>query len=215
MSKLYITDANGDFDLSADLIKEIKEELNVKEVIENQDLSRFVKYSIKPQLKTLGPKYGALLGAIRNFFASCDANEIVKIVRSGELYKTNLNGTEVEFAESDILIAVEQSTEYSSATEGSLAVVLDTKLTEELLNEGMVREFVSKVQNLRKTSGYDVTDRIYISVDGDEDIVSTILESTNVILKDCLAISLNRSSTGEFKDEFEYNGKKATLYIRR
>ncbi len=215
LARLYITDANGAFDLSADLTNQIKEELNVKEVIENEVLSQFVKYSIKPQLKTLGPKYGALLGEIRNFFASCNANEVVATVRSGNTYKTMLKGTEVEFSEADILIAVEQTPAYTSATEGSLAVVLDTTLTEELIEEGTVREFVSKVQNLRKSSGYEVTDRINISVSGNQNLTDLILKNTQTILKDCLALSVTNGNQGEFNDEFEYNGETVTLFISR
>jgi len=215
LAKLYITDANGKFDLNADLIKEIKEELNVKQVIENQDLSQFVKYLIKPQLKTLGPKYGALLGAIRNFFASCNANEIVNCVKNGGTYKTTLNGTDVEFTENDILVSVEQSSDYSSATEDSLAVVLDTHLTSELIDEGIVREFVSKIQSLRKTSGYEVTDRISIYINGDNQLEKVLLLNIDVVLKDCLAIILEKGTTGEFSDEFEYNNKKLTFYIKR
>ncbi len=215
LAKLYITDANGKFDLDANLITQIKEELNVKEIIENEDLSKFVKYSIKPQLKTLGPKYGSLLGEIRNFFANCDANQVVACVRSGNTFKTTLNGTLVEFAESDILISVEQTSAYTSATEGSLAVVLDTTLTQELIEEGTVREFVSKVQNLRKTSGYEVTDRINISVDGNPDLVDLIVKNEPTIVKDCLALSVSQGTSGEFNDEFEFDNKTITVYISK
>ena len=215
LAKLYITDANGKFDLSSDLINQIKEELNVKEVVENEDLSKFVKYSIKPQLKTLGPKYGSLLGAIRNFFATCDANDVVKQVKNGGLFKTTLNGQEVEFVESDILIAVEQTPDYTSGAEGSLAVVLDTHLTDDLIKEGTVREFVSKVQTLRKSSGYEVTNRIKVEVNGDEELVKMLLDSEETIKKDCLALSVKQGSTGEFSDEFEYNDQKVMLYISR
>ena len=215
LSKLYITDANGEFDLSKELISQIKDELNVKEVVENENLSQFVKYSIKPQLKTLGPKYGALLGDIRNFFANCNANEIVAVVRNGNTFKTTLKGTEIELTEDDILISVEQTTDYTSATEGSLAVVLDTHLTDALVEEGTVREFVSKVQTLRKSSGYEVTDRINICVDGDMVLEQVILNNESTILKDCLALSVKKGTTGEFCDEFEYNDKRVNLYIAR
>ena len=215
LSKLYITDASQKFDLSKDLIKEIKEELNVKEIIENEDLSQFVKYLIKPQLKTLGPKYGPLLGEIRKFFASCNANEIVKLVKNGGTYKTTLNGNEIELTENDILISVEQSSNYTSATLESLAVVLDTTLTKELIEEGMVREFVSKVQSLRKTSGFEVTDRITISVCGDEEILSIILQNKEQIKKDCLALDVTLTNTSEYSDTFEYDNKTVTLYINR
>ncbi|MBO7528090.1 MAG: isoleucine--tRNA ligase [Clostridia bacterium] len=215
LSKLYITDASGKFDLSYYLVAQIKEELNVKEVIENENLSKFVKYSIKPQLKTLGPKYGALLGAIRNYFATCNANEIVESVKGGNVYKFALNGTDIELSEDDILVSVEQTGEYTSATEDSMAVVLDTHLTQELIEEGTVREFVSKVQNLRKSSGYEVTDRIIIAVDGDADLTQTIVNNKDTILKDCLAKDLTVGTNGEFDDTFEYNDKTVKLYISR
>ena len=215
LSKLYITDASEKFDLSEDLINQIKEELNVKEVVENENLSQFVKYSLKPQLKTLGPKYGKLLGDIRNFFASCDTGSVVEQVKNGGVYKTTLSGTEVEFTENDILVSTEQTADYVSATDGSLAVVLDTHLSQELLDEGMVREFVSKVQNLRKSSGYEVTDRIVIGIDGDKELEDVLLANTCTILKDCLALDVKKSNSGEFSDEFEYNDKKLALYISR
>lgn len=215
LSKLYITDAHGKFDLSADLILQIKEELNVKQVVENEDLSKFVKYVIKPQLKTLGPKYGALLGEIRKFFANCNANEIVEVVKSGKVYQTTLAGKPVEFAESDILISVEQTADYTSASEGSLAVVLETHISEELLREGIVREFESKVQNLRKSSGFEVVDRINIVVSGDPKMEEILLAAKNSIKNDCLALSVERGTPNGFADEFEFDGKKLEFSISK
>ena len=215
LSKLYITDANKKFELDGDLVAQIKDELNVKEVIENENLSKFVKYSIKPQLKTLGPKYGSLLGEIRNFFANCNANEIVETVKKGNVYKVTLKSVPVEFTENDILVSVEQSNDYTSAADESLAVVLDTHLTDELIEEGIVREFVSKVQSLRKTSGYDVVDRIYIEVNGDEYLTKTLLKNKDIILKGCLSVDIKKGTNGEFNDKFELEDKALTIYISR
>jgi len=93
--------------------------------------------------------------------------------------------------------------------------VLDTQLTQELIDEGTVREFVSNIQNLRKSSGYEVTDRINITVDGDQALTETLLSATNTILKDCLALSFTKGATGEFCQEFDYNGQKVVFYISR
>lgn len=215
LSKLYITDASGKFELKSDLINQIKEELNVKEIIENENLSKFVKYSIKPQLKTIGPKYGKLLGKIREYFASANANEIVETVKNGNIYKFSIDENEIELSENDILVSVEQTKDYSSATEGSLAVVLDTHLSDELIKEGIVREFVSKIQTLRKNSGFEVTDRIYIQINGDEYLEKIILENEQTILKDCLALNIKKGLQGIASDTFEYDSKIITLYISK
>ncbi len=215
LSKLYLTEANNKTTLSEGFVKILKEELNVKEVVQHENLSNFVSYSLKPQLKTLGPKYGKLLNGIREFLLNCDANLVVGTVEAGNVYKTTINGEEVEFSKDDLLIAVNQKEGFASATSDSIAVVLDTHLTTELIEEGIVREFVSKVQNLRKASNFVVTDRINIEVSGDELLEQTILKYANQIKGDVLALSVKVGQNGTNHEEFDLNDKKLTTYIEK
>ncbi len=215
LSKLYLTEANNKTTLSEGFVKILKEELNVKEVVQHENLSNFVSYSLKPQLKTLGPKYGKLLNGIREFLLNCDANLVVGTVEAGNVYKTTINGEEVEFSKDDLLIAVNQKEGFASATSDSIAVVLDTHLTKELIEEGIVREFVSKVQNLRKASNFVVTDRINIEVSGDELLEQTILKYANQIKGDVLALSVKVGQNGTNHEEFDLNDKKLTTYIEK
>ncbi len=215
LGELYLTDANNKTNLPANIVQILKDELNVKKVMQHEDLSKFVNYTLKPQLKTIGPKYGKKLNAIREFLTTCNAMEVVKTVESGEVFKTTIDGEEVEFAKEDLLISVSQKEGYASATDGNVAVILDTHLTQELLEEGVYREFVSKVQNLRKSSGYVVTDRIYIEISGDKSAEEIILKFANQIKQDVLALDVKVGTKGEFSEEFNLNDKMLKVAIRR
>ena len=141
--------------------------------------------------------------------------QVVKTVESGEVFKTTIDGDEVEFSKDDLLISVSQKEGFASATDGNVAVILDTHLTQELLDEGMYREFVSKVQNLRKASGYIVTDRIYIEISGEKDVVDVILKFADQIKQDVLALSITCGTNGEFSEDFNLNDKMLKVFIRR
>lgn len=214
LQKLYLTDAQNKTSLNEDFIKILKEELNVKEVEQNSDLSKFIDYSLKPQLKTLGPKYGKLLGAIRSNLENCNANQVVAKVRAGEKYSFIVGEERVELSEDDLLINVLQKEGFASASEGGLAVVFDAHLTKELVDEGLVREFVSKVQGLRKSSNFEVTDRIRIELDGDNEIVDTLLKFKESISQDVLAVEFKRGNIGDFSEELDLNAK-VTVYISK
>ena len=213
LKTLYLTDAQNQTALTEEYVKILKEELNVKEVIQNANLSEFVSYSLKPQLKTIGPKYGKLLNDIRKNLETCDANQVVKQVKGGKLYKFEVNGQMVELSEEDLLINVNQKEGFASASDNALAVIFDTNLTEELINEGIVREFVSRVQALRKSSGLEVTDRIIIEVDGE--LKNVILYASNAIASDVLAISIKEGKKGQFVEEFDLGKGKVTTYISK
>lgn len=215
LSKLYLTEANNKTTLSDGFVKILKEELNVKEVVQHENLSHFVSYSLKPQLKTLGPKYGKLLNGIREFLQNADANLIVSTVESGKVFKTEINGELVELNKDDLLIAVNQKEGFASATSDSIAVVLDTHLSPELIEEGIVREFVSKVQNLRKSSNFVVTDRINIEVSGDKELVEVVLKYATQIKGDVLALSVKVGKNGTNSEEFDLNDKKLTTFISK
>lgn len=215
LNELYLTDANNKTTLTEDLVQILKDELNVKAVKQHEDLSNFVNYTLKPQLKTLGPKYGKKLNAIREFLATCDALKVVETVEKGEVFKVELDGETVEFSKEDLLISVSQKEGYASATDGNIAVILDTHLTEQLIEEGIYREFVSKVQNLRKSSNYVVTDRISIEVSGDKYLEELILKFANQVKQDVLAVSVTVGENGEFSEEFNLNDKLLKVSISR
>lgn len=215
LSKLYLTEANNKTTLSEGFVKILKEELNVKEVVQHENLTNFVTYSLKPQLKTLGPKYGKLLNAIREFLLSADANKIVSTVEGGGVIKTTLCGETVELGKDDLLIAVNQKEGFASATNDNIAVVLDTHLTQELIEEGIVREFVSRVQNLRKSSNFVVTDRINIEVSGNEKLEQIVLKYATQIKGDVLALSVKKGNKGTHSEEFDLNDNKLLTSISK
>ena len=215
LNELYLTDANNKTTLTEDLVQILKDELNVKAVKQHEDLSNFVNYTLKPQLKTLGPKYGKKLNAIREFLATCDALKVVETVEKGDVFKVELDGDTVEFSKDDLLISVSQKEGYASATDGNIAVILDTHLTEQLIEEGIYREFVSKVQNLRKSSNYVVTDRISIEVSGDKYLEELVLKFANQVKQDVLAVSVTVGENGEFSEEFNLNDKMLKVTISR
>ncbi|MBR1675908.1 MAG: isoleucine--tRNA ligase [Clostridia bacterium] len=161
LQKLYVA-ADRKVKLTEGLYEIAKDELNIKEFELLPDASRFVNYILKPQLKTLGPKYGAKLGAIRKFLENCNAAEVVATVKAGKTYSVELEGTTVEFTLDDLLIASEPAEGFVSESSDGLTVVLDAHLTDELILDGAEREVVSHVQALRKKSGFEVTDRINI-----------------------------------------------------
>ena len=215
LNELYLTDANNKINLKPNLIQILKDELNVKDVKQHEDLSKFVNYTLKPQLKTIGPKYGKKLNAIREFLTTCDAMKVVSTVEKGEVFKTMIDGEEVEFSKDDLLISVSQKEGYASATDGNIAVILDTHLTQELIEEGIYREFVSKVQNLRKSSNYVVTDRIHIEISGDKEVEDIILKFANQVKQDVLALSVKVGTDGEFSEEFNLNDRMLKVSIKR
>ncbi|MDD4816260.1 MAG: class I tRNA ligase family protein, partial [Clostridia bacterium] len=193
LSKLYLTDATEKTDLSEEMTNILKEELNVKEVIQNADLNKFMSYKLKPQLRTIGPKYGKFLNDIREYLNACETNKVVETVKKGEIYKFEVKGNKFELSNEDLLIEVEQKANYASSIFENFAVILDTTLTTQLIDEGYVREFVSKIQNLRKSSGFEVTDRIEITLNGDADIVEIITNNSKDIAEDVLAVKFEKS----------------------
>ena len=212
LSKMLVK-ADEEGKLSDELLALLADELNVKEIERVTDDSEFVGYSLKPQLKTLGPKYGALLGGIREFFNNCDATAIVKCVEAGDIYKTEIKGTTVEFSKEDLLISTENKSGYVAESAGGITVILDTNLTEELVDEGIARELVSKLQTMRKEAGFDVTDHIAIGYDGEGRVVEVIGNTFKAeITSDVLADSISREIKGYTK-EWDVNGEKITLSV--
>ena len=204
-----------DLDLDKELIELIKDELNIEKVTFVSSAKEYLTFEIKPQLKTLGPKYGALIGKIRNYFANCNANEIVEVVQRGEEFKFELDGTEIAVLASDLLITPLSKEGFSCQSFGGITVILDTKLTAELKIKGDVREFVSKLQSLRKELNFEVTDHINIFIDGEDEIVGEILSNSETISKDTLANSVVKKQDLTEVKTFDINGKSLKVWIEK
>ena len=193
----------------------IADELNVKEVRFVDDASSFISYRVKPQLKTLGPRYGKLLPKINQYLAGEGVgNAVVAAHNRGESYKFDIDGTEISLATADVLVSTEENAGFVTVTEHDLSVVLDTNLTPELIEEGFVREIVSKVQTMRKEAGFEVTDHIVLSHHGNSLIEGIFARHGAEIAADTLADSIKLGSAGYVKD-WEINGESVTLGVER
>ncbi len=212
LAAMYVT---GGKDIDEETIEILKEELNVKRVICGKEAEKYVDYEIKPQLKTLGPKYGSLLGEIRKFLANCNAVEVVNTVKQGKPYVAEFNGKQVEFSESDLLIGSKNKEGFVASGDGVFTVVLDTNLTEELVSEGIMREIVSKIQTMRKENDFVVTDHIAVSVEGDEQVLCAVNRFKDDIARDTLCDRLAFDGDGEFKKQWDVNGHDAVIAIKK
>ena len=155
--------------------KIIEEELNIKEVLFTDEIADFITYSFKPQLRTVGPKYGKQLGGIRTALSEIDGTAAMAEVRSTGQLELNIDGTSVVLSEEDLLIETAQMEGYISESDNSITVVLDTNLTPELVEEGFVREIISKVQTMRKEAGFEVMDKICVYIK-DNDVIKGIAQ---------------------------------------
>ena len=193
----------------------IADELNVKKVRFVDDASSFISYRVKPQLKTLGPRYGKLLPKINQYLAGEGVgNAVVAAHNRGESYKFDIDGTEISLAAEDVLVSTEENAGFVTVTEHDLSVVLDTNLTPELIEEGFVREIVSKVQTMRKEAGFEVTDHIVLSHHGNSLIEGIFARHGAEIAADTLADSIKPGSAGYVKD-WEINGESVTLGVEK
>ncbi len=208
LSKMYVTGSM----LSDELNALIEDELNVKKVLHADGEGDFVTYEIKPQLKTIGPKYGKLLNKIREHLANADGKAIVNAVATGT-YKTVIDGTEVEFTKDDILVSVKNKEGYSSEVDGDLSVILDTALTDELIEEGVVREIVSKIQSLRKEAGFEVVDHIVVGYNADGLCAKVLAENKEIgaaVLADAVVDKLDG-----YTKELDINDNAVTLSVKK
>ena len=193
----------------------IADELNVKEVKFVDDASSFISYRVKPRLKTLGPRYGKLLPKINQYLAGEGVgNAVVAAHNRGESYKFDIDGTEISLAAEDVLVSTEENAGFVTVTEHDLSVVLDTNLTPELIEEGFVREIVSKVQTMRKEAGFEVTDHIVLSHHGNSLIEGIFARHGAEIAADTLADSIKPGASGYVKD-WEINGESVTLGVEK
>ena len=173
----------------------------------------FVTYEIKPQLKTIGPKYGKLLGKIKEHLANADGKAIVNAVATGT-YKVDIDGTEVEFSKDDILVSVKNKEGFSSEVDGDISVILDTALTAELIEEGAMREIVSKIQTMRKEAGFEVTDHITLGFKTDCALLTKIMNDNTTVRNTVLADEVRNDIDGYTK-EWDIGDDKITLSVKK
>lgn len=179
-------------DLIEDLVPLIKEELNVKEVVFEHDLNEFMDFSLKPNFKVAGPMLGSNVKAFAAALAKADAVEIITKVQSGEKYEFTVNNQTVELNEEILDIRISAKEGYDVATGNNLFTIIDTNLTEDLINEGYAREFISKVQQMRKNNGYEMMDRIQIFYNGSEEIDRAVNEFEEFIKSETLADTIEK-----------------------
>jgi isoleucyl-tRNA synthetase len=189
----------------------VLDELNIKSFDFADNAEKYISYKLKPQLKTLGPKYGKKLGVISSFLANCNAKEVVSAVKNGGTYV--IEGEGISLTSEDLQIFTESANGYVAAEDGGVTVALDTNLTEELILEGIEREIVSKIQNMRKDAGFEVTDRIdiYFTAEG---MALKVLERAD-FAGDVLCEKVQKGTAEGFTKEQNINGEKVTLTIVR
>ncbi len=191
----------------------IAKELNIKAAQIVEDNSSFVGYEIKPQLKTIGPKYGKLLGGIKQYLANCDAAKVVSDVENGT-HTADINGVSVEFAKEDLLITTTSKEGMFSESDKGITVTIDTNLTDELIREGVARELVSKIQTMRKEAGFEVTDHINIGYVA-TGLAADVLANDGGILQDVLADGIQNKQIEGYTKDWNINGDNVTLYITK
>ncbi len=193
----------------------IVEELNVKEVVFTDDVREFTSYSFKPQLRTVGPKYGKQLGGIQKELASLDGNAAMDELNAQGALKFDINGGSVELSKEDLLIEMSQKEGYVSEADNTVTVVLHTELTEELMEEGFVYEVISKIQTMRKDADFEVMDHIRVSIDGNDKIAGIVKKNESIISAKVLADEMVTGETLEASKEWNVNGENVTISISR
>ncbi|NLW40435.1 MAG: isoleucine--tRNA ligase [Tissierellia bacterium] len=197
-----------------DLVPLIKEELNVKEVVFEKDLSQFMNYSLRPNFKVVGPILGSKVKAFGKALNELDPHEAVARLEAGGKLVLNLDGEDVEIAKDYVMVTITAKEGFDVAMENNLFVILDTTLTKDLINEGYAREFISKVQQMRKNNGYEVLDKINIYYDGNDEIAEAVKLYEDYIKEETLAISINRVSDDSFEKQ-DLNGHMTGIKLEK
>ncbi len=193
----------------------VKEELNVKNVKFTDEVREFTSYTFKPQLKTVGPKYGKLLGGIKVALSSLDGNAAMDELNAADALKLDVNGQEVTLFREDLLIESAQMEGYVSENDNGITVVLDTNLSEELLEEGFVREIISKVQTMRKEANFEVMDNIAITYEGSEKAEAVFAAHAQEIGAETLAVSVDKKAPEGYTKEWKINGENVVLGVEK
>ena len=193
----------------------IADELNVKEVKFADDVESFISYSFKPQLRTVGPKYGKLLNGIRTALSEINGTAAMKELRDNGVLVLDIDGNKVELAEEDLLIETAQSEGYVTETDGETSVVLDTNLTPELIQEGFVREIISKVQTMRKEAGFEVMDKIIVYAKDNDKIMDIMKANQDEIKREVLAENIILGEAEGYTKEWNINKEAVTLGVSK
>lgn len=212
ISRMYI---KSDFTLSEFYQEIIEDELNVKEVVFTDDVRDFTSYTFKPQLRTVGPKYGKQLGGIQKHLAALDGNAAMDELNADGALKFDVDGVAVELTKDDLLIDMAQKEGYVSQEDNKMTVVLDTNLTPELVEEGFVYEIISKIQTMRKESGFEVTDHIRVSINGNDKLSEIAQKNKEAISGKVLADELTSGAEYGVSKEWNINGENAVIAVER
>ena len=212
ISRMYI---KSDFTLSEFYQEIIEDELNVKEVVFTDDVRDFTSYTFKPQLRTVGPKYGKQLGGIQKHLAALDGNAAMDELNADGALKFDVDGVAVELTKDDLLIDMAQKEGYVSQEDNRMTVVLDTNLTPELVEEGFVYEIISKIQTMRKESGFEVTDHIRVSINGNDKLSEIAQKNKEAISGKVLADELTSGAEYAVSKEWNINGENAVIAVER
>jgi isoleucyl-tRNA synthetase len=192
----------------------ILDELNVKAVEFVDDASKFTSYSFKPQLRTLGKRYGKLVPQIGEYLKNNDGNALMSELKEHGVIKFAIDGVDIELAQEDVLVATEQTDGFVAESDKNTTVVLSTNLTPELIEEGFARELTSKLQTMRKEAGFEVLDRINVYYEGNDTIAKIFADNGESIAKDVLADSVSEGKAGYAK-EWNINGERVTLSVEK
>ena len=212
IGKMYV---KAEAELS-DFYKEIiEDELNVKEVEFTNDVRAYSSYSFKPQLKTVGPKYGRLLGKIKQALSEVDGNTAMDELNEKGQLTFDIDGETVELTKDDLLIEIAQTEGFESGNDGDITVVLDTNLTPELVEEGFMREIISKIQTMRKEAGFEVMDKITVYSDGNDKIAELISKNEDTVKNDVLATEIITGKIEGYSKEWNINGENVTFGVKK
>ena len=212
IGKMYV---KAEAELS-DFYKEIiEDELNVKEVEFTDDVRAYSSYSFKPQLKTVGPKYGKLLGKIKQALSEVDGNTAMDELNEKGQLTFDFDGETVELTKDDLLIEIAQTEGFESGNDGDITVVLDTNLTPELVEEGFMREIISKIQTMRKEAGFEVMDKITVYSDGNDKIAELISKNEDTVKNDVLATEIVTGKIDGYSKEWNINGENVTFGVKK
>ena len=205
----------ADFELSEFYQEIVADELNVKNIKFTDDVRDFTSYSFKPQLKTVGPKYGKMLGGIKAALNDIDGNAAMDELNTTGVLKLDVNGQEIELFKEDLLIDTAQIEGYESVNDNGITVVLDTNLTPELLEEGFVREIISKIQTMRKEADFEVMDKIRVTYEGSEKAEAVFEKNSTLIGGEVLATEVVKAEPAGYVKEWKINGEAVTMGVEK
>lgn len=212
IGKMYV---KADKSLSGFYLDIIKDELNVKEIDQTDDVSTLTTYTFKPQLKTLGRRFGKNINAVKEILANLDGQQAMSELREQGSLTITVDGSAEALAEEDLLIETAQMEGLVSDSDHGITVVLDTNMTPELLEEGFVREITSKIQTMRKDAGFEVTDHIRVSMQDNDKVSETVRSNAAQIQADVLADEIMYDTAAGFTKEWNINGEKVTFGVEK